>query len=60
MIKVMFQKNIYDSEGGIIEDCIILYMNDVFSLKLGDLNDLDDLIESLQRVRNEVLENYGE
>ena len=56
-IEIGFSKNMYDKDGDIMDDCILLYFNDTFILRVADLDDLDSVITQLQFIRNEIATN---
>lgn len=57
-MEVLFSKNIYDKDGDIYDECIMIHLNNFISIRVGDLSELDALIAELQMVQKEIRENY--
>lgn len=56
-VQVTFSVNRYDYEGDLTERCIELHFNDCTTIRIGR-NDLPKLIHNLQRIDNEISNNY--
>ena len=57
-MKITFEVNLYDDDGGISEECILLHIENRIILKLKDLNEMAEMIKNLQNIFHEINENY--
>ena len=53
-MKVTFSINLNDSDGDSFDDCILIHLDDRTIIKLDDIEELGELINSLERVKNEI------
>lgn len=58
MSKITFIKNIYDRDGDVYDDCILLLLSDVHILRVKDTKEIKAIIERLKRIVKEIDENY--
>lgn len=58
MSKITFIKNIYDRDGDVYDDCILLLLSDVNILKVKDTKEIKSIIKRLEMIVKEVDENY--
>lgn len=59
-MNVLFQRNYYDQDGDLVEPCLTLWFEDTFALKLRGRSDLRDLIPRLEKIDDELYNNYPE
>jgi hypothetical protein len=55
-MKALFSINQHDSDGDIYDSCILIHLDNPLIIRLKDLEDLNELIENLQRVSKEISE----
>ncbi len=53
---VFYGINTYDHEGEIVEECIYIYIDKKFILRFEDMDELDDFIETLQKRRDQIVD----
>jgi len=58
MSKITFIKNIYDRDGDVHDDCILLLLSEVNIPKAKDTKEIKDIIKRLQMIVKEKDENY--
>ena len=59
-MKVYFTNRLYDQDGDLTDSGLFLHLGDSRSvIRLRDLTELGEFIESLQAVKNEI-ESYGQ
>ncbi len=58
MSKITFIKNIYDRDGDVYDDCILLLLSDVNILKVKDTKEIKAIIKRLEMIVKEIDENY--
>jgi len=58
MSKITFIKNIYDRDGDVHDDCILLLLSEVNILKVKDTKEIKAIIKRLQMIVKEIDENY--
>jgi hypothetical protein len=54
---VTFSVNHYDSDGDVIDDCVLVHL-DTTILKFSGVKQLDVFIEQLHSISKEIKENY--
>ena len=60
-MKVYFTNRLYDQDGDLTDSGLFLHLEDSRTvIRIRDLIELTEFIESLQAVKNEVLESYGQ
>ncbi|MHB8871667.1 MAG: hypothetical protein ACYC5G_04400 [Candidatus Doudnabacteria bacterium] len=57
-MKVSFSFNQYDDEGDSFDDCLLLHIDKTIILRLKDVSELDSLINSLNLIKEEIVESY--
>ena len=53
-----FNINMYDQDGDVSDNCLLLHFDNTFILRLSDLKELDQVIKQLQDIKSEITENY--
>lgn len=54
-IQVTWQKNVYDSDGDVSKECILLWINGLFCINLNDIRELDSFTDQLIKIKYEIL-----
>lgn len=57
--KIMFSLNQYDEHGDKFDDCILIYMSKTNIIRLENIEHLDRMIQSLQRIKSEIVAMSG-
>ena len=55
---VRFQRDYYDSDGDLVEPCLILWFDSTFALKIDRATGVQDLIARLQKIDDEIHNSY--
>lgn len=54
-----FNVNIHDDEGRVIDKCIMIYVNNTFTIRFEDSQELKNFIRDLEDIREQILTDYG-
>jgi hypothetical protein len=55
---VGFTINLHDSSGHVWDKCLLLHFDESLILRLKGVDDLDDVIKQLKKIKKEIIENY--
>lgn len=58
-MNISFHVNRHDEDGDVSDEGIFIWFDDIFSLKVGNMVDLNKLISDLKKCKDEILETYG-
>lgn len=53
-MNIAFSINHYDKDGDKIDDCIHLHFDELFILRVSDLDDIQQMIKQLEKIREEI------
>lgn len=57
-MKIAFSFHLYDDEGDMYENALLLHFHTYLILKLKNRKELDSMISNLQHIKKEIDENY--
>jgi hypothetical protein len=58
-MQISFSINCYDNDGEAYDEGIFVWINNNTCIRVGSIFDLESMITQLERIRKEILANYG-
>lgn len=58
-MNILFTKNIYDSDGDIVDECIVLHFGNDVMIKVKNITEIQTMIGNLNNIIEEIGETYG-
>jgi len=58
ILNITFSKNLYDKDGDIYDDCIVLHLTENTLLRVESIEEIKNIASQLIKIAKELDENY--